>query len=224
MATDSSCQVKQLVQQHWDGRAKTFDEKSHHGLHSEEQHRAWISVLTDLVGDKQALQVLDVGCGTGFLSLLFAELGHQVTGVDMSEQMLMQAKQKARHSDLSVDFRLGDAEALEDEDARYDLVIERHIIWTLPNPEKAVREWLRVLKPGGSLALIEGAWGQNKHAEYREIHSSLPFFGGQPSDKLEAFLRENGIVNTRVTPLMEPTLWGEVPQHPRYLVVGLRGE
>ncbi|MFD1677958.1 class I SAM-dependent methyltransferase [Alicyclobacillus fodiniaquatilis] len=217
----SNQEVKRLVQQHWDGRAIAFDDKAHHGLHSEDQHRAWLVVLNDLAGEGKR-RVLDVGCGTGFLALMFAELGHDVTGVDMSTQMLQQAKQKAQQRDLLVEFRLGDAEMLAGEDNLYDLIIERHLIWTLPSPSKAVSAWMRALKTGGRLALIEGEWGKNKNGAYQEIHTHLPFFGGKSSETLEAFLLEKGLTDVCVQSLMEPVLWGEVPQHPRYMIVGRR--
>jgi ubiquinone/menaquinone biosynthesis C-methylase UbiE len=97
-----------------------------------------------------------VGCGTGFLTLLLAELGHNVTGVDIAPEMLELARKKAAQAGLDVELRLGDAEVLEDPDGRYDLIVARHVIWTLPNPAQAVREWLRVLKHDGRLALVEG--------------------------------------------------------------------
>lgn len=212
--------VKNLVRQHWGGRAADFDERSHHGLHSVEQHRAWLAVLADLTGSTP-IRVLDVGCGTGFLSLLLAELGHQVTGVDLTEEMIDLALQKAEKLGLDVEFRIGDAEQLSDADEVYDLIVARHLIWTLPNPTAAVREWTRVLQSGGRLALVEGNWGSNPAVEYEQIHQRLPFYGGQPSERLTQFLAAEGFRDVIVKPLMDEVLWGEKPQYPRYLVTGL---
>jgi len=149
--------VKSLVRQHWDNRAPEFDNKPNHGIHSELQRQAWLDVLNRLAGPSP-LRVLDLGCGTGFLTLLLAKLGHNVTGVVLAPEMLILARRKAAQARLNVELRLGDVEGLDDLDGTCDLIVARHLIWTLPNPAQAVREWLRVLKRGGRLALVEGEW------------------------------------------------------------------
>jgi len=150
-----------LIRHHWDRRADAFDyEESAHGLVSEEQRRAWHELLSRLV-ERTPSHVLDVGCGTGFLALRFAELGHKVTGVDLSSRMIERARSKAQLEDVQVEFRVGDAADLDLPDEAYDLVIARHVIWNLPEPERGVAEWLRVLRPQGRLALVEGKWADN---------------------------------------------------------------
>lgn len=103
--------VKDLVQQHWNSRAATFDEESQHGIHSDDQHDRWLTVLREWTGD-DSLHVLNVGCGTGVLSLLLAELNHDVVGVDFAPEMLEYARAKARQTDRSITFQRGDAETL----------------------------------------------------------------------------------------------------------------
>jgi 2-polyprenyl-3-methyl-5-hydroxy-6-metoxy-1,4-benzoquinol methylase len=73
--------VKELVRQHWNGRAAKFDEEASHGLLNESQALAWGRLIAEVAGSMQ-LDVLDIGCGTGFLSLLLAAQGHRVTSVD----------------------------------------------------------------------------------------------------------------------------------------------
>lgn len=68
-------EIKRVVKAHWNDRAATFDDQPHHGLHSPAQREAWLAVLRRLTGG-WALRVLDIGCGTGFLTLLLAELSH----------------------------------------------------------------------------------------------------------------------------------------------------
>ncbi|HKB20781.1 MAG TPA: class I SAM-dependent methyltransferase [Gaiellaceae bacterium] len=149
-----------VIQHHWDHRADTFDDEAGHGLLNDEQRRAWQELLSRLAG-RPPRRVLDVGCGTGFLALRLGELGHEVTGVDLSPQMIDRARGKAEQEALQIEFRAGDATALADADGTYDLVVGRHLIWNLPHPERAVAEWLRVLRPGGRLALVEGKWADN---------------------------------------------------------------
>jgi ubiquinone/menaquinone biosynthesis C-methylase UbiE len=146
-----------VVRHHWDRRAPTFDDEAGHGLVSDEQRRAWLDLLSRFSGESSQ-QVLDIGCGTGFLALRFAELGNAVTGVDLSPQMIDRARRKAEQVGLKLDLRVGDASALEFGDEMYDIVAARHVVWNLPDPEGGVAEWLRVLRPGGRLILVEGKW------------------------------------------------------------------
>lgn len=151
-------QVKEMVKQRWNGRADTFDKSPGHGIHSEKEKDAWISLFKQVLGDER-LKILDVGTGTGVIALLLSELGHRVTGVDIAEQMVHQAREKAKNLNLAADFRVGDAEDLPFEDGSFDLIVNRHVVWSLPDPEKAMVEWKRVLRPGGKLIIIDSNWG-----------------------------------------------------------------
>ncbi|MHB8694095.1 MAG: class I SAM-dependent methyltransferase [Solirubrobacteraceae bacterium] len=128
---------------------------------SDGQRQAWLELLSSAAPGAPA-RALDVGCGTGFLALRLAELGHTVTGVDFSPQMIERARDKADRAGLEIDFRVSDAVALDSAEETYDLLVARHVIWNLPDPERAVAEWLRVLRPGGRLLLIEGRWADNE--------------------------------------------------------------
>jgi SAM-dependent methyltransferase len=157
----SSDQITEVIRHHWDRRASTFDNEIGHGLVNEVQRQAWLDLLWRVAG-RTPRRVLDVGCGTGFLALRFAELGHTVTGVDFSPEMIGRARRNAEQAAQEIDFRVGDATALDCPDETQDLVVARHLIWALPDPQRGVAEWLRVLRPGGRLALIEGKWANNE--------------------------------------------------------------
>jgi ubiquinone/menaquinone biosynthesis C-methylase UbiE len=164
-----------VIRHHWDSRADTFDSEATHGLVSEKQRDAWLSLLSRLAGEPPQ-RALDVGCGTGFLALRLAELGHTVTGVDLSPQMIEHARRKAQQQHLQIDFRVADAADLDCADHAFDLVVARHVIWNLPDPQRGVAEWLRVLRPGGRLALVEGKWAENealKEAQLRPVSRLL---------------------------------------------------
>lgn len=212
--------VKDLVQQHWNGRASTFDAERHHGIHTSEQHDRWVSVLREWTGHAP-LRVLDVGCGTGVLSLLLAELGHDVAGVDFAPEMLDQARAKARATDHSVQFHCGDAEALAVVDDAYELLTARHLVWTLPNPTKAMQEYQRVLEPGGRVLLIEGYWNHSEPwDEYEQMHEDLPMYDGRPPEELREVLQQVGFDDIEHDPLMDPVLWGRDPHHDYYVMRG----
>lgn len=164
-------EVKTIMREVWDKRASTFDRSPGHGIHSVQEKWAWQHLLRQALAAGQC-DVLDVGCGTGAIALLLAEMGHRVTGLDISEAMLEKAREKATPLDLSAEFKCGDAEELPFEDGTFDAVVGRHVLWTLPNPEKAVAEWERVLRPGGRVIIIDGNWGANRSLS-RRIWRSL---------------------------------------------------
>jgi ubiquinone/menaquinone biosynthesis C-methylase UbiE len=154
-------EIKEKVAGHWDHWAGQYDNQYAHGLKSEREKEEWQKFLQETLGPPPQ-KVLDIGTGTGFIALLLAESGYHCKGLDISSGMLEEAKFKAKLQGLQVDFGLGDAEILPEADATYDVVVNRHLLWTLPNPERAIAEWIRVLKPGGRLVIIDGDWFYNK--------------------------------------------------------------
>jgi|DewCreStandDraft_1066081.scaffolds.fasta_scaffold00312_9 ubiquinone/menaquinone biosynthesis C-methylase UbiE len=156
--TSNMDQIKHRIREAWERGATSYDEQYGHGLRSTDEHDAWSLLLRRLLPPEPPLQVLDVGTGTGFLAILLAELGHTVTGIDISESMLRVAHEKATRLGITVDFRESDAHALPFPDASFDAVVSRHLLWTLLEPERAVREWARVTRPGGRVLAIDGIW------------------------------------------------------------------
>lgn len=145
----------------WERGASGYDQQLRHGLLHDDEWAAWRRLLAAILGDPlhaavPRLRVLDVGTGTGVVALLAAELGHEVTGLDASPAMLERAKAKAQARGLAVDWRLGDAENLPVGLGGFDAVVARQVLWTLPNPARAVAVWRAAARPGGLVAVIEG--------------------------------------------------------------------
>jgi ubiquinone/menaquinone biosynthesis C-methylase UbiE len=214
--------VKDVVRQHWAARAADFDSGPTHGLLNDAQRGAWDQRLRAWTAGGP-FDVLDVGCGTGFLALQLAALGHRATGVDMADEMLRLARAKAAAVGVSVRFDLGDAEQLPYADASFDIVIERHVIWTLPAPEVALREWARLLRPDGHVVLIEGDWRRGSvNPDYAGIEDALPLYGGRPATELRRYVVGAGFASVTVEPLMDAALWGSQPDRERYVLIGGR--
>jgi ubiquinone/menaquinone biosynthesis C-methylase UbiE len=213
--------IKTEVSRYWSGRAAEFDLGPSHGVLNEAQHQAWLALLREVAGHPP-LTILDVGCGTGFLALRMAELGHAAVGIDLSEEMLAVAQRKAAGAGLPVTFRLGDAETPPHDGAPYDVILERHVIWTLPQPREAVRAWKALLKPGGLLVLIEGIFGMSDRTVYQDLEAQLPLYGGRAGEELATLLEAEGFIQTAVRPLMDAALWLETPTRPRFMVTGRR--
>lgn len=108
-------------------------------------------------------RIVDVGCGTGFLSRLVAKAlkgNGEVLGIDRNPQLLRYATRITREAGLDslVSFQRGDATRLKLEDNYAERVICQAVLWTITDPKKAIGEMIRVCKPGGIVGAIEGAF------------------------------------------------------------------
>src|SRR5262249_47752540 len=81
------------------------------------------TVLRALARGDQVLDVLDIGCGPGTQSLVWAELGHRVRGLDVSEQFISVAKRRVAATGFAVDFRVGSAASLPWADESVDVCL-----------------------------------------------------------------------------------------------------
>lgn len=204
---------------YWNAAAPDFDAEPDHGLRSPETRAAWAELLTGRLPAHPA-DVLDVGCGTGSLSLLTAEAGHRVTGVDLSSRMIEQARAKFAAAGLAGRFLVGDAAVPPTGDERFDVLLCRHLVWTLPDPCAALREWTGRLRPGGTLILVEGRWRESGQAgvEYVAGAETLPWHGGVSAADLSAAVRPL-VTDLCVEPLTEkPALWGGQVTDERYIL------
>lgn len=101
-------------------------------------------------------KVLDAGCGTGHTALTFAPHVAEVIAVDFTEGMLAQGRKLAQERQLhNIEFRLGDAEKLPFADGEFDLVVSRYSAHHWPHPLNALREFWRILRPGGRFILSD---------------------------------------------------------------------
>ena len=211
MASDPVDVVKQQVAAHWNRRAAHFDEDFGHSIRTPAERAAWDRILDLVLAGRGPLEALDVGSGTGFLSFELAARGHRVVGVDFAPAMIAEARRKAAASGASIRFEEADAERLPFPPGSFDLVMSRHLLWTLPHPEAAIDEWIRVLRPEGRLVVVDSqfdartlpASGENARVsqEYAAVGDQLPFLGGRPREEIEMLLKAHGLVNVTSDPL-----------------------
>jgi SAM-dependent methyltransferase len=214
------------VREHWDRAATTYDRLHGHGLFGERERAAWCGLL-DRILPNGTRTVLDVGTGTGFLSLRLAELGHSVVGVDNSPEMLAAATQAARERALDIRFLLGGAllteadgtERLEElKGMQFDAVVSRHVLWTMPQPENAIRAWRDATVPGGAVIAIDGTWcgGSARHRAGAATGRALRRISGRPHEHGNGVYAQNG---SETFPLMGTR--SPQPAHNAFLRAGL---
>ena len=148
--------IHDRVRAWWDEDAETYDRSAGHALSDPVERAAWRAALLRSLPPPPA-RVLDVGAGTGALSLLAAELGYDVTALDLSDGMLAKARTKADAAGLEVSFVVGPAEAPPP--GPFDAVMERHVLWTVAEPVEALAAWREQTSAGGRLVIFEGSWG-----------------------------------------------------------------
>lgn len=191
--------VLEAIAAHWDGRAATFDDEADHGLVAPATRAAWARWLSTWLPTPPA-RVADLGCGTGSLAVLLAARGYSVTASDISGKMIQRARQKAEAAGVAVDLAVADAASPQQPARSTDVVLVRHLAWTLPDPPAAIATWASLLQPHGRLEMVEGRWGTAAqaelqpdeanidHGDYMPVYRSLPWYGGVAADTLVPLL------------------------------------
>jgi ubiquinone/menaquinone biosynthesis C-methylase UbiE len=205
----------------WDAQAVSFDDEPDHGLADPDVRDAWMARLRSWLPAPPA-EVADLGCGTGTLAVLLAGDGYTVRGVDLSAQMIQAARAKASAAGVDVGFEQGDAAHPPIAAGSVDVVLVRHLLWTLPDPHRALGTWSRLLRPGGTLVLIEGRWDQpdgTADEPDEELDAALPWLGGVDAATLATALAP--LVDSFVVHDLSgaPQLWGRPVHDERFALV-----
>ena len=187
----------------WNSAAEAFDNEPDHGLRNPVTRAAWAALLSEsLPSDKT--KILDIGCGTGSLSLVLAEFGHEVTGIDLSPEMIALAESKAQAASQPITFHVMDAAFPQLAPQQFDAILCRHLLWTLPEIDQVLQRWIRLLKPGGRLVLVEGYWHTKAGLHAQQILEALP---------------ESVTVRSVQALSDQADLWGHAVEDERYLII-----
>jgi len=202
------------VRAYWDADAATYDDSPDHGAASPAERAAWNAALARLL-PAPPCRVLDAGAGTGFLSLACARLGHRVTALDLSAGMLERLRATAERDGLAVEVVQAGAESPPP--GPFDAVVERHLLWTLPDPGAALAAWLTAA-PNGRLVLFEGLTGQADPVEHllEQTREGVRRLRGEPDHHhdrddpavVEALPLAGGTHPDRLVELVEGAGWG----------------
>jgi len=177
----------------WNDRAPDWDKMSEVNALTEDR-TADIARLTVGLDLHHGSSLLDAGCGTGQWAIAFATLGCAVTAHDLAPAMVDRARDHAKDRGVSITFRTGDISALPDPAATYDAIFGRCVLLFVPDPLAVLREFRRVLKPGGRIFVsVPGALSPIYNRSWRRFvepgnvgtNFMVPW-------ELETLLSENG--------------------------------
>ncbi|MCI5708126.1 class I SAM-dependent methyltransferase [Veillonella caviae] len=160
---------KTFITSYWTERAEDFRRLREKELQSPKLI-LWRNELLQHIGQNERLRILDIGCGAGFFSIILSQLGHTVTGIDITPNMIEESKLLAYSVNSNVEFMVMDAEKLDFDTNDFDVVVARNVTWNLPHPDEAYKEWLRVLKPGGILLNYDAEHAKNHHHLPQSVH------------------------------------------------------
>lgn len=162
--------IKTVVTGYWTKRAESFLTQRQHELASPKAV-SWREEITGQIkrlkiSGTDEIKILDIGCGTGYFPVLFGKEGYEITGIDLTEEMVVRAKELVAENGpyrKKVEILKMDAENLDFDDESFDVIITRNLTWTLPHPIEAYREWFRVLKKDGLLLNFDAEYAKGAH-------------------------------------------------------------
>jgi len=153
---------KEEIRGYWNHRSESYSGEFGHGFFSSQEYNLWIELLRRHIPPAQNdSRALDLGTGPGFMAMLLYEIGYGVDGVDIAENMITIARESASQKSFSINYHCGDVENLQFTEELFDVVICRHLMWTLADPERAIQNWKILLKPRGMMVIIDGVWVPN---------------------------------------------------------------
>lgn len=154
---------KERIAGYWSKRSDSFQAQRRAELHSSMADR-WLLEIQKYLPQRK-LKILDVGCGSGFFTILLGKQGHEVLGTDLTPDMIEKSRELAKEEGVDCKFEIMDAENLDFPDETFDVVISRNLTWTLPDAGHAYEEWCRVLKKGGILLNFDANYGSSNFAD-----------------------------------------------------------
>ncbi len=161
--------LKQRMTDYWSQRVESFSAlrlKEFEG----DKHILWLNEMKKYIPMDRKLKILDVGTGTGFFAFLLANEGHQVTGIDLTPEMIQEARRMSQALEIPADFYVMDAEMPDFPPESFDVIVSRNLTWALPHMDRAYQAWRRLLKKNGVLINFDGDYCREKEPRVLPEH------------------------------------------------------
>ena len=214
----SNRNIRDEIRDYWSARAETFDNDPGHKIAEGDECRAWTALFLRHLGDARGRRLLDLASGTGEIAMLCHDMGFRVTGLDWAEPMLARARAKAKAAGADITFLEADAEIIPAPSGSQDVIVTRHLVWTLVDPLAAFQEWRRILAPDGMLLIVDGDFVKKSllsraltklfgsssthhpHARnwHEDILSQVHFANGARAEAVADLLRRAGFIEVRI--------------------------
>lgn len=228
MTTTSAGRLQEAMNDYWTRRAPAYDDYQRRPERRDVDRAAWSTIWSKALPAAPA-RVLDVGTGSGHVAFLLAELGHDVTGIDLSAGMLARAREHAADHERAPRFARGDAVAPDPESGPFDAITGRYVLWTLRDPLAAVQRWRDLLRPGGVVAMADSLWFPDGFGDLYGAGEAmhLPLAEAESIERSAEAMRKGGLVDVEVRELHSilelDQVYGVAPGHKvqlQYLITG----
>ncbi len=179
--------LKEKIVHAWDISAEGYSKRVVPSDFVSPGKEIWTDLLLSAAPVDRKMDILDVGTGPGVFAVLLTLEGHHVTGIDISEKMLDEARENAARYGASPEFIRMDTEDLSFPDESFDMIVSRNVVWIMQDPEAVYRKWLRLLKPGGRIVVFDTGHGktdfltQFDHNNEQFIEDYKRRFGKEPA-------------------------------------------
>ena len=220
--------VMEVIKDYWDKKSEAFDIDR-----EEEELIRWENVLIGLIGEDRNKSIVDIGTGTGFLANLTGRSGYPTIGIDISGEMLKYAVKRGEECGSSAIYMEGTAMVLPFADSSVDYIVNARLIWTLTEVENVLKEWNRVIRPGGGCLCFNtmkegvGITVKERKKEFyqdEEADSSLEISGAS-MDELKELMNKSGFSDVEIRKLPElgkvgkDNLKGEICDYESWYVI-----
>ncbi len=169
--------IKEEMTSYWTKRVDQFSDQRQKELHGV-MHERWLAEMLPFLPEKRDIRILDIGTGTGYFSFLLGAQGYHMTGIDLTESMITEAKRLSIINErIDAEFYVMDAENPDFPDGSFDAIVTRNLTWALPHLMESYHKWFHLLKQGGVLINFDADYNHEKKQEdlpENHAHRLLP--------------------------------------------------